>query len=148
MFDRLYEDWSTLENFQRTRGVLRLMATVIHKLWQENDQSLMIMPSSIPLWNSEIRNEILRYVPERQNWSAIVETDIDGENAKPSQIDRNIPVLGQHFASRRVARSIFMGSAPSVVGQAVRGVAWQHAAVRAWRRQRRRRRQRGALGRR
>ena len=126
LFDRLYEDWSTLENFQRTRGVLRLMATVIHKLWQENDQSLMIMPSSIPLWNSEIRNEILRYFPERQNWSAIVETDIDGENAKPSQIDRNIPVLGQHFASRRVARSIFMGSAPSVVGQAVRGVDENH----------------------
>ena len=26
LFDRLYEDWSTLERFQRTRGVLRLMA--------------------------------------------------------------------------------------------------------------------------
>ena len=33
LFDRLYEDWSTLERFQRTRGVLRLMNTVIHALW-------------------------------------------------------------------------------------------------------------------
>ncbi|MDD5805721.1 MAG: Swt1 family HEPN domain-containing protein, partial [Eggerthellales bacterium] len=28
VFDRLYEDWATLERFQRTRGVLRLMASV------------------------------------------------------------------------------------------------------------------------
>ena len=33
LFDRLYEDWSSLERFQRTRGVLRLMNTVIHALW-------------------------------------------------------------------------------------------------------------------
>jgi hypothetical protein len=30
IFDRLYTDWSTLVKFQRTRGVLRLMAAVIH----------------------------------------------------------------------------------------------------------------------
>ncbi|HOK48085.1 MAG TPA: DUF499 domain-containing protein, partial [Bryobacteraceae bacterium] len=30
LFDRLYNDWSTLDKFQRTRGVLRLMAAVIH----------------------------------------------------------------------------------------------------------------------
>lgn len=39
LFARLYEDWSTLDRFQRTRGVLRLMATVIHRLWTDNDQS-------------------------------------------------------------------------------------------------------------
>jgi predicted AAA+ superfamily ATPase len=32
IFDRLYNDWSTLVKFQRTRGVLRLMAAVIHSL--------------------------------------------------------------------------------------------------------------------
>ena len=30
LFDRLYQDWSTLDRFQRTRGVLRLMSAVIH----------------------------------------------------------------------------------------------------------------------
>ncbi len=34
LFARLYEDWSTLERFQRTRGVLRLMAGVVHALWE------------------------------------------------------------------------------------------------------------------
>lgn len=38
VFDRLYQNWSTLERFQRTRGVLRLMATAVHALWTRNDQ--------------------------------------------------------------------------------------------------------------
>ncbi len=120
LFARLYEDWSTLDRFQRTRGVLRLMATVIHRLWTDNDQSLMIMPASIPLWAATVRNEMLRYLPE--NWPAIVDADIDGEDSKPYQLDKGIPTLGQYTASRRVARSIFIGSAPSVAGQSVRGV--------------------------
>ena len=120
LFARLYEDWSTLDRFQRTRGVLRLMATVIHRLWTDNDQSLMIMPASIPLWSATVRNEMLRYLPE--NWPAIVDADIDGEDSKPYQLDKGIPTLGQYTASRRVARSIFIGSAPSVAGQSVRGV--------------------------
>ncbi len=120
LFARLYEDWSTLDRFQRTRGVLRLMAAVIHRLWADNDQSLMIMPSSIPLWASSVRNEMLRYLPE--NWPAIVDADIDGEGSKPYQIDKSVPTLGQYTASRRVARAIFVGSAPSVAGQTVRGI--------------------------
>ena len=120
LFARLYEDWSTLDRFQRTRGVLRLMATVIHRLWNDNDQALMIMPGSIPLFAPAVRNELLRYLPD--GWSAIVDADIDGEGSKPYQLDTNVPTLGQYTAARRVGRSIFIGSAPSVAGQSVRGV--------------------------
>jgi len=49
LFDRLYNDWSTLEKFQRTRGVLRLMAAVIHALWERNDANLLIMPATVPV---------------------------------------------------------------------------------------------------
>ena len=90
------------------------MATVIHKLWQDNDQSLLIMPASIPLWASNVRNEMLRYLPEA--WPAIVDADIDGDNAKPFQLDKSVPTIGKYMASRRIARSIFVGSAPSVMG--------------------------------
>ncbi len=49
LFKRLYEDWASMERFQRTRGVLRMMAEVIHSLWNSADASLMIMPGAIPL---------------------------------------------------------------------------------------------------
>lgn len=120
LFGRLYQDWSTLERFQRTRGVLRLMAAVIHELWAQSDQSLLIMPGTIPLDASAVRNEMLRYLPD--GWSAIMDTDIDGPASRPFAIDGDVPTLGRFTASRRVARSIFIGSAPSVAAQAVRGV--------------------------
>jgi len=47
-FDRPYEDWGNLERFQRTRGVLRLMTSVISELWDRQDANLLIMPATIP----------------------------------------------------------------------------------------------------
>jgi predicted AAA+ superfamily ATPase len=49
LFDRLYDTWSTLDRFQRTRGVLRLMAKVIYSLWSRDDRNLLIMPASVPI---------------------------------------------------------------------------------------------------
>ncbi|MEJ5312208.1 MAG: DUF499 domain-containing protein [Anaerolineae bacterium] len=120
LFDRLYQDWSTLERFQRTRGVLRLMAAVIHELWSRNDQSLLIMPGTIPLDAAPVRNEMLRYLPE--SWPAVVDTDVDGPDSRPVTIDSQVLALGRLAACRRVARSVFVGSAPSVAAQTVRGV--------------------------
>ena len=120
IFDRLYDDWSTLEKFQRTRGVLRLMASVIHELWMSNDASSMIMPGSIPLDVPNVREELIRYLPE--GWNAIVNNEIDGKNSVPYQKDQTVPRYGQILASRRVARTIMLGSAPTVRAQAVRGI--------------------------
>jgi predicted AAA+ superfamily ATPase len=119
LFDRLYEDWSSLERFQRTRGVLRLMATVIHTLWEGNDRSLLIMPSTVPMNDPGVQYELTRYLSE--NWQPIIEQDVDGPHALPVEIDREFPNLGRLSATRRVARSIYMGSAP-LVGAATRGL--------------------------
>ncbi len=120
LFDRLYQDWSTLEGFQQTRGVLRLMATVIHRLWDDDDHSLLILPGSVPLWEGKVRHEILRYLPG--NWPAIIDQDIDGDRSKPREQDRAHTRFNELAASRRVARSVFIGSAPSDRSQQARGV--------------------------
>ncbi|MGH7600713.1 MAG: ATP-binding protein, partial [bacterium] len=119
LFDRLYQDWSTLDRFQRTRGVLRLMAKVIHELWEREDKSLLIMPGTQPLDNPPVRTEITRYLPE--GWAAVIDKDIDGEMSVPLALDRDNPNLGRYSACRRVARTVFIGSAPSVAAQKVRG---------------------------
>ncbi|MBL9168036.1 MAG: ATP-binding protein, partial [Verrucomicrobiales bacterium] len=80
VFDRLYEDWTTLESFQRTRGVLKLMAKVIFRLWQDQNQDLMILPGSLPLYDGSARNELTYYLPA--GWDAVLEKDIDGERAE------------------------------------------------------------------
>ena len=119
VFDRLYADWSTLAKFQRTRGVLRLMAAVIHSLWERGDRNSLILPSTIPIDDDRVRNELTRYLPE--NWTPVIETDVDGPNALPLRIDSAAPNLGKLSATRRVARTVYLGSAPSVAA-AHRGI--------------------------
>ena len=63
VFDRLYEDWSSLDNFQRTRGVLKLMAKAIHRLWKDGNNDALIMPGSLPLYDPDTRNEVIYYLP-------------------------------------------------------------------------------------
>jgi len=124
VFDRLYEDWATLENFQRTRGVLRLMAMVLHRLWSDGNKDLMIMPGSFPLYDVQIRSELIRYLP--QGWEPVVERDVDGTRAEPTKIDERNPLLGSVQAARRVARAVFLGSASSTSGQKIRGINSEH----------------------
>lgn len=120
IFDRLYDDWSAIENFQKTRGVLRFMAASIHELWIKGDRSLLIMPGSIPIDSAQVRNEITRYLQD--SWNAVIDTDVDGDRSEPRKIDEENPRFGSTMAARRVSRTIFMGSAPSVDAQKVRGI--------------------------
>ncbi|MCE5191881.1 MAG: DUF499 domain-containing protein, partial [Actinomycetia bacterium] len=112
LFERLYSDWSSLEKFQRTRGVLRLMAAVIHALWVREDASLLIMPGTVPIDDEIVLNELTRYLED--NWKPIIEKDVDGPASVPVMIDRENPNLGRYSATRRVARTIYLGSAPTV----------------------------------
>jgi predicted AAA+ superfamily ATPase len=111
IFDRLYEDWSTLVKFQRTRGVLRLMAAVIHSLWEKGDRNPLILPSTIPIDDARVQFELTRYLSD--NWVPIIEKDVDGPSSLPLKIDGEVPNLGKLHATRRVARTIYLGSAPT-----------------------------------
>ncbi|MDZ7317501.1 MAG: Swt1 family HEPN domain-containing protein, partial [candidate division KSB1 bacterium] len=111
VFDRLYQDWSSLVKFQRTRGVLRLMASVIHSLWEKGDRSPLILPSSIPIDDPRVQFELTRYLSD--NWVPVIEKDVDGPNSLPFLLDRHNANLGKYSACRRVARTIYMGSAPT-----------------------------------
>ncbi|MGI6364080.1 MAG: Swt1 family HEPN domain-containing protein [Bacillota bacterium] len=114
LFDRLYNTWSSLDKFQRTRGVLRLMAAVINVLWERNDNSLLIMPSNIPIDDPGVQNELTRYLED--SWQPVIEKDVDGPYSLPLQLDRDYPNLGRLSACRRVSRTIYMGAAPTFRG--------------------------------
>ncbi|MGI6139706.1 MAG: ATP-binding protein, partial [Candidatus Hydrogenedentales bacterium] len=120
VFERLYGDWATLDRFQRTRGVLRLMAAVIHELWMGSDAGLMIMPGSLPLDRPNVRDELTRYLSE--SWNAVVDGEIDGRESVPFQTDQINQRFGGVLAARRVARTIMLGSAPTRMEQNVRGI--------------------------
>ena len=110
LFDRLFGDWSALDKFQRTRGVLRLMALAVSQLWQRSDQSLLITPGNLPMDSGALASEMKKYLEE--GWDPVIKSDVDGENALPLQIDNEFPHFGRLSAARRAARTVYVGSAP------------------------------------
>ncbi len=112
LLDRLYEDWSTLERFQRTRGVLKLVSSIVHELWASNDTSPLILPGNVPLDATTVNTDLTQYLEDQ--WKPIIDSDIDGPGSTAQQIDLDRPNLGQRFVTQRIARTIFMGAAPRI----------------------------------
>ena len=113
VFAQLYEEWTTIQGFQRTRGVLKLMAKVIHRLWQDNDKDLMILPGSLPLYDGSARNELINHLGP--GWDPVMDRDVDGDGAETKVLETKEPRFGTVQAARRVARTVFLSSAPASV---------------------------------
>ncbi len=111
IFDRLYSDWSSVPGFQRTRGVLRMMANCVGRLYLNNDASPMILPGNLPFSDGGFAGEFNRLLPGE--WGPVF-TEVDSDNSRTDNIDKS----SQRFsevggAARRVARTVFLGSARS-----------------------------------
>src|SRR5690606_11259177 len=87
------------------------MAAVIHCLWEKGDRNPLILPSTIPMDDPRVQLELTRYLSD--NWVPIIEKDVDGPSSLPLKIDREVPNLGKVHATRRAARTIYLGSAPT-----------------------------------
>lgn len=120
LFERLYKDWSTLQSFQRTRGVLKLLARVIHRLWQDGNQDLLLLPGSLPLYDGSVCTELTSYLPP--GWDPVLQRDVDGERSDPVEIEQREPRFGALQACRRLTRTIFLGSAPTGTNAVARGL--------------------------
>ena len=118
IFDRLYQDWSSIPQFQRTRGVLRMMASCVSRLYLSYDTSPFIMPAVLPLNDPAFAQEFVRLLSGQ--WDAVI-SEVDSDNSRTDAIDLSNPrTFGElGGAARRIARTIFLGSATA---GAVRGI--------------------------
>ena len=116
IFERLYSDWSTLTQFQRTRGVLRMMASCVSYLYRQNDSSPLIMPANLPIRDPAMASEFERLLPG--NWAPVI-SEADSDGGRADRIDETERFARAGGATKRTARTIFLGSAP---GGALRGI--------------------------
>ena len=115
LFDRLFDDWSALDKFQRTRGVLRLMAVAVSELWKRDDRSLLIMPGNLPMDFGPLVSEMKKYLDD--GWDPVIKSDVDGATSLPLRLDAEVRHFGRLSAARRAARAVYMGSAPRPDGK-------------------------------
>jgi len=99
--DILFERWGTIPTFQRTRGVLRLLAEVVADLYKKEHPAPLIQPAHINLGNPTIRREFIKHIGNE--FEGVIASDIDGPTAKAPRIDRE---MGTEYARFRVATGL------------------------------------------
>lgn len=102
---------STLENFQRVRGMLRLLGHVVHGLWKRRGQ---INPAAIHLYHFDIGNEAIRLEitskMKQEAFASAIDSDIACDDVnKTSQAQRldDIHYKNQPPFTTYVARTVF-----------------------------------------
>lgn len=120
LFDRLFQDWAVIPGFQKTRGVLRIMATCISRLYQEQDPSLLIMPANLTLDDPALSDEFTRLLAKSGgNWDPVIK-EVDSHGSRSDRIDMKSTVfVNVGGAARRIARTVFFGSG---TGGAFKGI--------------------------
>lgn len=103
----LYHQWGSFPTFQRTRGVLRLLALVIHSLKQSGKSYVTL--ADFDLSKEEIKRELIKHVGNE--YDSVIAADITNPDSGAKKIDGT---LGKSFQGlmlgTRTATSIFLYS--------------------------------------
>ena len=116
LIDIMYLRWGSLPSYQRTRGALQFLATVIHSLWggDEGAASPLIGPGEVDLDDEATRSTFFEQVSEERQYRAVVQADFIAADAGSKQIDERIgrdsPALGRLRVGTRVATAIMLMS--------------------------------------
>ncbi|GIW28837.1 MAG: hypothetical protein KatS3mg070_2200 [Meiothermus sp.] len=98
----LYERWGTLQTFQKTRGVLRLLARVVETDYLSPTARPLIGLGDATLGDADLRATITSVLGEA-NWESVLASDIVPPEGKAHLLDRE---LGGEYARHRLGQSL------------------------------------------
>ena len=114
---RFSGDWSVLEKFQRTRGILKIMANAVYALWSGGSNAPLITPALLPFGDTKVRTALLE--PLDPAFGPILQSEVDGDQALTIRIESQRPRFSKARAATLAARAVFFATAPH--GGAARG---------------------------
>lgn len=105
---------STIPNFQKTRGLLRLLAQTIRELWQAKPKDcFLICPHHLNLADEQVANDLTSRL-DRPQYKQVIEADIaspkKGTLSHAQEIDLEWIDSGRPPYAQRVATSVFLHS--------------------------------------
>ncbi len=105
--DVLYQRWGSFSTFQRTRGVLRLLALVVHALKDKNLPYITL--ADFDLSSQEVRRELLKHIGTE--FDSVIGADITGADSGAHKVNKVLgaALQGLHLGER-VATTMFMYS--------------------------------------
>ena len=107
---RFSGDWSVLEKFQRTRGILKIMANAVYALWSGESSAPLITPALLPFRDEKVRTAMLE--PLDRAFGPILQSEVDGDQSLTARIESQRPRLGTPKAASQAARAVFFATAP------------------------------------
>ena len=105
--DVLYKRWGTFPQFQRTRGVLRLLAQVISTVKSSNKSYITL--ADFNLANQELRQDLIKHIDSTFN--GVIASDITDKNSGAVKVNNKLgPSYQGLLLGSRTATTIFMYS--------------------------------------
>ncbi len=105
LIDTLYLRWGSHNDFQRTRGVLRLLASIVGDLWKQREQTKQTQPLIQPChvgWTVDALRAALTRL-WGVTYDSVVAADVTGEKANAVAVDGE---RGREYADERVAQGL------------------------------------------
>ncbi|MCB0540736.1 MAG: DUF499 domain-containing protein, partial [Bacteroidetes bacterium] len=105
--------WASNHDFQRTRGVLRLLAAIVSDLWKRQQSlpgsNLLIHPSDINFSNLDALSGQLKKL-EGNGYDAVITADVSGSSSNAFKIDSDIKEYGDWYLTQGISAVILLNT--------------------------------------
>lgn len=110
LIDVMNGRWTSVDEFQRTRGALRFLASCLHSLKKKGGAKALLGPAEIPLADADVTRAMLKDLDPRQDYSPALAHDLVGPNARARRIDERLaketPALANVRPATRLATAV------------------------------------------
>lgn len=105
--------WASHNNFQRTRGVLRLLAAIVSDLWKRQQSlpggNILIQSGDVFLPNLDTVTSQLKKL-YGNGYESVISADVSGASANAFKIDSNKPEYGNFHLTQSIATVLLLNS--------------------------------------
>ena len=102
LLDLMYHRWGSLPSYQRTRGALQFLATVVGALHRSDAGGALIGPGDIPFGDAAVKQAFYTQVGAAGEWDSVLAVDLTGDDARVQQVDAAVGMDAPTFRSLQV----------------------------------------------
>lgn len=105
--------WASNPFFQRTRGVLRILAAIVSDLWKRQTSltgsQYLIHTSDVVLSNVEALTSQITIL-NGASWDSVIGADVSGTSSNAFRIDNDVKALGKYNLTQGIAATVLLGT--------------------------------------
>lgn len=107
LLDLMHQRWTTLPSYQRTRGALQFLATVVHAQWNADVEPLPLIGPGDAIFDDEaVRGAFFSQVGDREGFTGVLERDFTGANASVKQVDQRMAADSPRLRRLRIGSRV------------------------------------------